>query len=113
MILPQVGISVEIPAPTKDRIASVRIADAAMYTDQGYGHLPVLIAKTQMSLSHDPALKGAPRGWTLPVREVRLAAGAGYVYAICGSMMTMPGLSRSPAAMRIDIDEDGNTVGLF
>ena len=85
----------------------------AMYTDQGYGHLPVLIAKTQMSLSHDPALKGAPRGWTLPVREVRLAAGAGYVYAICGSMMTMPGLSKSPAAMRIDIDEDGNTVGLF
>lgn len=85
----------------------------AMYTEQGFGHLPVLIAKTQMSLSHDPTLKGAPTGWTLPVREVRLAAGAGYVYAICGSMMTMPGLSRHPAAERIDIDEDGNTVGLF
>lgn len=85
----------------------------AMYTEQGYGDLPVLIAKTQMSLSHDPSLKGAPTGWTLPVREVRLAAGAGYVYAICGSMMTMPGLSRHPAAERIDIDEQGNVVGLF
>lgn len=85
----------------------------AMYTEQGYGNLPVLIAKTQMSLSHDPNLKGAPTGWTLPVREVRLAAGAGYVYAICGSMMTMPGLSRHPAAERIDIDEQGNVVGLF
>lgn len=85
----------------------------AMYADQGYADLPVLIAKTQMSLSHDPALKGAPAGWTLPVREVRLAAGAGYVYAICGSMMTMPGLSRSPAAERIDLDEEGNVVGLY
>lgn len=85
----------------------------AMYADQGYADLPVLIAKTQMSLSHDPALKGAPTGWTLPVREVRLAAGAGYVYAICGSMMTMPGLSRSPAAERIDLDEEGNVVGLY
>ncbi|WP_141631320.1 formate--tetrahydrofolate ligase [Mobilicoccus pelagius] len=85
----------------------------AMYTEQGYGDLPVLIAKTQMSLSHDASLKGAPTGWTLPVREVRLAAGAGYVYAICGNMMTMPGLSKTPAAMRIDIDENGNTVGLF
>lgn len=84
-----------------------------LYSDQGYGHLPVLIAKTQMSLSHDASLKGAPTGWTLPVREVRLAAGAGYVYAICGNMMTMPGLSKSPAAMRIDIDDEGNVQGLF
>lgn len=85
----------------------------AMYTDQGYGDLPVLIAKTPMSLSHDATLKGVPTGWTLPVREVRLAAGAGYVYAICGTMMTMPGLSKSPAAMRIDLDAAGNIVGLF
>ncbi len=84
-----------------------------MYEQQGFGNLPVLIAKTQMSLSHDPSLKGAPTGWTLPVREVRLAAGAGYVYAICGNMMTMPGLSKSPAAMRIDIDADGTVHGLF
>lgn len=84
-----------------------------LYEEKGFGELPVLIAKTQMSLSHDATLKGAPTGWTLPVREVRLAAGAGYVYAICGNMMTMPGLSKSPAAMRIDIDEKGDVVGLF
>lgn len=84
-----------------------------LYEEKGFGELPVLIAKTQMSLSHDATLKGAPTGWTLPVREMRLAAGAGYVYAICGNMMTMPGLSKSPAAMRIDIDEKGDVVGLF
>ncbi|WP_374929603.1 formate--tetrahydrofolate ligase [Kytococcus sedentarius] len=85
----------------------------AQYTEQGYGDLPVLIAKTQMSLSHDPNLKGAPTGWTLPIREVRLAAGAGYVYALAGSIMTMPGLSKHPGAERIDIDAEGNVVGLF
>lgn len=85
----------------------------AQYTERGYGELPVLIAKTQMSLSHDPKLKGAPTGWTLPIREVRLAAGAGYVYALAGSIMTMPGLSKHPAAERIDIDDQGNVVGLF
>ena len=73
----------------------------------------MLIAKTQMSLSHDPNLKGAPTGWTLPIREVRLAAGAGYVYALAGSIMTMPGLSKHPGAERIDLDEQGNVVGLF
>lgn len=83
------------------------------YTERGYGELPVLIAKTQMSLSHDPTLKGAPTGWTLPIREVRLAAGAGYVYALAGSIMTMPGLSKHPGAERIDLDEQGNVVGLF
>ncbi|MDN6513467.1 MAG: formate--tetrahydrofolate ligase, partial [Acidipropionibacterium jensenii] len=79
----------------------------------GYGHFPVVMAKTHLSLSHDPALKGAPTGWRLPVREVRAAAGAGYVYTICGDMRTMPGLASHPAAERIDIDADGNTVGLF
>jgi formate--tetrahydrofolate ligase len=79
----------------------------------GYGELPVVIAKTHLSISSDPALKGAPTGWRLPVREVRLAAGAGYVYAVCGDMRTMPGLSKRPAAHTIDIDEDGNVVGLF
>ena len=83
------------------------------YTERGYGELPVLVAKTQMSLSHDPTLKGAPTGWTLPIREVRLAAGAGYVYALAGSIMTMPGLSKHPGAERIDLDEQGNVVGLF
>lgn len=72
----------------------------------------MVIAKTHLSISSDATLKGAPTGWTLPVREVRLAAGAGYVYAICGTMRTMPGLSKSPAAERIGFDENGVMVGL-
>ena len=78
----------------------------------GYGAFPVVIAKTHLSLSSDPALLGAPTGWRMPVREVRAAAGAGYVYAISGEMRTMPGLSRHPVAERIDIDEDGEIIGL-
>ena len=87
--------------------------DLERFESLGYGDLPVVIAKTHLSISSDPTLKGAPTGWRLPVREVRLAAGAGYVYAIAGDMRTMPGLSKSPAAHRIDIDADGNIVGLF
>jgi len=82
------------------------------YERAGFGHLPVCIAKTHLSISSDPALKGAPTGWTLPVREVRASVGAGFVYPICGDMRTMPGLSASPAAARIDIDENGEVVGL-
>jgi formate--tetrahydrofolate ligase len=78
----------------------------------GYGAFPVVIAKTHLSISSDPTLLGAPSGWRMPVREVRAAVGAGYVYAICGEMRTMPGLPKHPAAERIDIDEDGNVVGL-
>ena len=78
----------------------------------GYGEFPVVIAKTHLSLSSDPTLRGAPTGWRMPVREVRAAVGAGYVYAICGEMRTMPGLPKHPGAERIDIDEDGNVVGL-
>ena len=88
-------------------------ADLARFTELGFGGLPVVIAKTHLSISHDPTLKGSPTGWTLPVREVRLAAGAGYVYAIAGDMQTMPGLGAHPAAERIDIDDEGNVVGLF
>jgi formate--tetrahydrofolate ligase len=88
-------------------------ADLRAYTKAGFGHLPVLIAKTHLSISHDPKLKGAPTDWTLPIREVRLAAGAGYVYAIAGEMRTMPGLGSSPAAERIDLDADGRIIGLF
>jgi formate--tetrahydrofolate ligase len=94
-------------------ISPTAAADLRTYTKAGFGNLPVLIAKTHLSISHDPKLKGAPRGWTLPIREVRLAAGAGYVYAIAGDMRTMPGLGSSPAAERIDIDPDGKIVGLF
>ena len=73
---------------------------------------PVCIAKTHLSLSADPKLKGAPTGWRLPVREARASAGAGFVYPICGDMRTMPGLTTHPAAEHIDIDADGKVVGL-
>jgi formate--tetrahydrofolate ligase len=81
-------------------------------TEDGHGHLPVCIAKTHLSISSDPKLKGAPRNWTLPIREVRASIGAGFIYPLAGDMRTMPGLGRSPAAERIDIDEDGEIVGL-
>jgi len=84
----------------------------AFLEKQGFGNLPVVIAKTHLSISSDPKLLGAPTGWTLPVREVRGAIGAGFVYPICGNMSTMPGLSGTPAAERIDIDENGEVVGL-
>ena len=82
------------------------------YERAGFGRLPVCIAKTHLSISSDPALKGAPAGWTLPVREVRASVGAGFVYPICGEIRTMPGLSANPAAARIDLDENGEIVGL-
>jgi formate--tetrahydrofolate ligase len=78
-----------------------------------HGRLPVCIAKTHLSLSADPRRLGAPTGWRLPVREVRLSAGAGFVYALAGDILTLPGFNASPAATRLDIDEDGETVGLF
>jgi len=83
------------------------------YEQSGFGGLPLCIAKTHLSISSDPSLKGAPSGWTLPVREVRASVGAGFVYPICGDVRTMPGLSASPAAEGIDIDENGEIVGLF
>ena len=82
------------------------------YERNGFGNLPVCIAKTHLSISSDPKLVGAPTGWTLPVREVRASVGAGFVYPICGDMRTMPGLGKTPAANSIDIDADGNIVGL-
>jgi formate--tetrahydrofolate ligase len=85
----------------------------ASYEELGFGRLPVVIAKTHLSISSDPSLHGAPSGWRLPVREVRAAVGAGYVYAICGDMRTMPGLPKHPNAVRIDLDADGNVTGLF
>lgn len=85
----------------------------ATYTSAGFDKLPVCIAKTHLSLSSDPGLRGAPVGWTLPVREVRASVGAGFLYPICGDMRTMPGLGSSPAAFEIDLDENGEVVGLF
>ena len=83
-----------------------------IYEANGFGDLPVCIAKTPLSISSDSSLKGAPTGWTLPVREVRASVGAGFVYPICGDMRTMPGLGAKPAAASIDIDESGEIVGL-
>jgi len=83
------------------------------FEDLGYGHLPICMAKTQYSLSHEAALKGRPTGFTVPIREVRLSAGAGFVTPLCGEMRTMPGLPSKPGGEKIDIDADGNIVGLF
>jgi formate--tetrahydrofolate ligase len=91
-------------------------AEAARQLDaferSGFGGLPVCVAKTQLSLSSDPRLKGAPTGWRLPVREARASVGAGFIYVICGEMRTMPGLASNSAAERIDIDANGEVVGL-
>jgi formate--tetrahydrofolate ligase len=83
------------------------------YEKNGFGKLPICMAKTHLSISSDPSLRGAPKGWMLPVRQVRASVGAGFIYPICGDMRTMPGLSIHPAAHDIDIDEDGQIVGLF
>jgi formate--tetrahydrofolate ligase len=114
--------------PLKAKIAAIATkiygADGVDYTKEaeqtlqnlirlGYDNLPVCIAKTQNSLSDDPKLKGAPTGWRLTVREIRLLSGAGFVVAIAGQMLTMPGLPKVPAAEQIDILDDGTIVGLF
>jgi len=83
------------------------------WEDQGYGHLPICMAKTQYSFSTDPELRGAPTGHSVPIREVRLSAGAGFVVAICGEIMTMPGLPRVPSAEAIHINDQGEIDGLF
>jgi formate--tetrahydrofolate ligase len=92
-----------------DRTALRRIEQ---FQKLGFGNLPVCIAKTQYSLSHDPNLLGRPRGFQFPIRDVRLASGAGYVYALAGDISTMPGLPAQPAAQRIDLDADGRITGL-
>lgn len=94
-------------------IAPSALARLKEFEAQGYGHLPICMAKTQYSFSTDPDAKGAPTGFTLPVRDVRLSAGAGFVVALCGEIMTMPGLPRVPAANQIGLDEKGEIVGLF
>jgi len=83
------------------------------WEDQGYGNLPVCMAKTQYSFSTDPGQRGAPTGFDIPVREVRLSAGAGFVVAICGEIMTMPGLPRVPSAETIMLNDAGQIEGLF
>jgi formate--tetrahydrofolate ligase len=83
------------------------------FQDLGYGNLPICMAKTHLSISHDPALKGRPRGFRVPIREVRASLGAGFLYPLLGEMRTMPGLPSAPNTWKIDLDEDGNVVGLF
>ena len=100
------------------RAANVDFDPAALkklkaFEDAGYGKLPVCIAKTQNSISHDPKLIGAPSGYTFPVRDVQLYAGAGFVVALAGDIMTMPGLPKAPAALDIDVDDNGVISGLF
>ena len=86
---------------------------AAAFEEAGLGNLPICMAKTHLSLSADPKLRNAPTGFTVPVRDLRPYTGAGWIVALCGDMLTMPGLGKSPAAFAIDIDEQGETVGLF
>jgi formyltetrahydrofolate synthetase len=85
----------------------------ARYEAQGLGGLPICMAKTHLSISHDPKLKNAPTGFTVPIRDIRPYTGAGWLVALCGEMQTMPGLGKHPAAFDIDVDPDGTTVGLF
>ena len=89
------------------------VAQLKQWEEQGYGHLPVCMAKTQYSFSTDPNLRGAPTGHSVPVREVRLSAGAGFIVAICGEIMTMPGLPRVPSAESIMLNDKGQIEGLF
>ena len=97
----------DITADTKVRAQIRRLQD------EGYGNLPVCVAKTQYSFPTDPLLRGAPNGHVVNVREVRLAAGAEFVVMVCGDIMTMPGLPKEPAAVNIDVDDSGRIVGLF
>jgi formate--tetrahydrofolate ligase len=88
-------------------------AKIAQFEKVGFDRLPICMAKTHLSLTHDPTLQNAPTGFTIPVRDLRPYTGAGWLVALCGDMQTMPGLGRTPAAFNVDIDEQGRTVGLF
>jgi formate--tetrahydrofolate ligase len=98
-----------------DGVSYTKIAEDALerFNRMGYGDLPVCVAKTQYSLSDDPALLGRPQGFTVTVRDVRLSAGAGFIVPLMGNILTMPGLPKKPAAYEIDIDPNGIISGLF
>ena len=116
----------ELPVKEKIEILATQIYGAAgvsysreaerkikLYTDLGFARLPICMAKTHLSLSHDPHWKGVPQAYEFPIRDVRLSAGAGFLYPIAGEMQTMPGLGSDPASAHIDIDEQGQIRGLF
>jgi formate--tetrahydrofolate ligase len=105
-------VATDVYGAERVEYSPVAARQLATYERNGFGHLPVCIAKTHLSISADPALKGAPTGHTLDVHEVRASVGAGFVYPICGEMRTMPGLGANPAASIIDVDDDGEIVGL-
>jgi formate--tetrahydrofolate ligase len=94
-------------------IEAAALRSIKQYTDMGYGDLPICIAKTQYSLSDDASKLGRPENFTITIREVRLSAGAGFMVAISGNVMTMPGLPKRPTACNIDIDDKGIITGLF
>ena len=106
-------IATEIYRAKDVEFDSAALKKLKTFEENGYGNLPVCIAKTQNSISHDPKLIGAPTGFTFPVRDVQLYAGAGFVVALAGDIMTMPGLPKAPAALDIDVDDDGIISGLF
>ena len=106
-------IATEIYRAKDVEFDSAALKKLTTFEENGYGNLPVCIAKTQNSISHDPKLIGAPTGFTFPVRDVQLYAGAGFVVALAGDIMTMPGLPKAPAALDIDVDDDGIISGLF
>jgi len=97
--------SVSYSAAAEDKIK--------LYSGLGWDKLPVCMAKTHLSLSHDPSLKGRPSDFTLPIRDIRASIGAGFLYPLCGDMRTMPGLPTAPAGMKVDLDKNGRVVGLF
>ncbi|KAL6927280.1 C-1-tetrahydrofolate synthase, mitochondrial [Hanseniaspora valbyensis] len=99
------GAEIELSELAKQKIE--------MYKKQGFGNLPICIAKTQYSLSHDPLLKGVPTGFKFPIRDVRASIGAGYLYALAGDIQTIPGLPTAPGYLKVDVDEDGVVDGLF
>jgi formyltetrahydrofolate synthetase len=124
----QLKFMYELDAPLRSKIEAVATkvygaggielmpqasAGIAELESQGFGNLPICIAKTQYSLSHDAALRGRPQGFTFPVREVRLSAGAGFVVVMAGDIQTMPGLGRNPGYKRVDLDREGRIAGLF
>jgi formyltetrahydrofolate synthetase len=88
-------------------------AKVDLYTKMGFDKMPICMAKTHLSISHDPSLKGAPSGFTVPIRDIRASVGAGFLYALCGEMRTMPGLPSIPAFTKVDIDDEGQVLGLF
>jgi len=93
--------------------ASLAKKKIKLFTEVGFDKLPMCMAKTHLSLSHEPSVKGRPRNFRIPIRDVRASVGAGFLYPLLGTMMTMPGLPSIPASTKVDIDENGNTVGLF